>query len=158
MKFIEEDKPLSSDLPWVNEYINTVGQAGDIALVERLKVTPKGMLVSCQLFKGFIFREQKTFEFLYQAMQYWKEEQRPGYALYGQATSSGKIAIALEDSLDALFLVDKNGGVDIRLKEATTPSPQIESNPFIRTSTSVPTTSKKKTRIPADTTGQETAS
>lgn len=155
MRFIEEDVRLSQDLPWINEYISVHGQEGDISVVEELILGVKGILVICKEFKGFIFRGTKTFEFLLAAMEYWKEVPQPGYALYGQALATGKIAIALEDSLDTIFTVDKKGKVTCRLKKPITGLTLEESNPFIRPVTTVPTTSRKRKATNGDTDAAE---
>lgn len=144
MKFIEDDNRSINDLPWVNEYLSGIGEEGDVSPVEEIIPSPKGLIVICKDFKGFLFKNTKIYDRILEATEHWRINPNPGYTLFAQALSSGKIAIAIEESLDGIFSVDKKGKVSVKCGKDTTELDQNNSNPFIRTNIPAPTTSTKR--------------
>ena len=139
-----EDESIKSELPWVNEYVNSsTGEAGDVSPITDIKKTTKGLLVLCKDFKGFIFAGQQTYNHLVAAFDVWKSSPNLNFRLYGQATSSGKLAIAIEDKEQSVFLVNKPGDYSFKFSEEGNGSQGVDStNPFLQGSP-VPTTSGK---------------
>lgn len=144
MRLIEDEKQSQSELPWVNEYINSLqGEEGDVSPVESFKFGAKGILVLCKDFKGFIFKGTTTYNHLVDAIDVWESNPSLNFRLYGQATSSGKLSIAIEDKGSSVFLINKPGDYSFKCETEGSGSKQVDStNPFIPVSP-VPTTSGK---------------
>lgn len=157
MKFIEDEVNSSLDVPWVNEYINSIGMADDISAVETIKATAKGLLIICKDFKGFLFRNSTTFNYIQDAIAYWSDNPNPGYSLFGKANRNGKLSLAIDEETFGIFTVEKGGTVIQRLKSDITQSTTDGFNPFIRPNTSVPTTSTKRRGTNGGTDGAKTS-
>lgn len=147
MRLIEDEKRDFNDLPWVNEYINSViGEEGDVSPVSKMFFTAKGLLVLTKDFKGFIFKESKTYRHIYDAIPHWKASPSLPFRLYAQALSSGKLAIAIEDTEDSVLIVDSSNGLSFKSSDGEDGSLGGDStNPFIP-NLPVPTTSGKTRR------------
>jgi hypothetical protein len=143
MRFIEEIDSKSDDLPWVNEYLNTIGESGDICKVVNLRVTPKGILIIGELFKAFIFRGSQTYSFLLEAIPAWKLQGSLPFCLCIQADSSGKGRVAVDDKEECIAIVSDKSKVDFKFpKQDNGTTTKTSTNPFL-VGSPVPTTKSK---------------
>lgn len=156
MRFIEEVGSNSDDLPWVNEYLNTIGESGDICKVISLRVTPKGILIIGELFKAFIFRGSQTYSFLLEAIPAWKLQGTLPFCLCVQADSSGKGRIAVDDKEECIAVVSDKSKVYFKFpKQGSGTTTQISMNPFL-VGSPVPTTKSKSKKVTESSSEAET--
>lgn len=137
---IGNEESNESNKPWINEYLDEEGSPGDMSPVLSLKVTQKGMLVLCQDFKGFLFKESSSYEQIIEAIPAWKEQKDLPFQVVGIAQKNGKIGVAIDDEFTSVALVDKKGSVDFKLPNGTSGLDPQTGNPFLKGLTIPPTT------------------
>lgn len=129
---ITAEEQSSDDLLWANEYVDTIGEAGDASRVVQLKNGQKGFLVLCQDFKGFLFKGSKTYDAIQAAIPVWKENAKLPFAVIAIVQQNGKIQIAVDDEFECTCVVDKKGNVDFKYEATRSQSDQEMSNPFLQ--------------------------
>jgi len=152
----ESDDP--KDLPWVNDYIDSIGDADDSFLVSDIKKTASGYLILTSRFKGFIFKDSKLHGFLSEAIPLWKHQKELPYAVFGIALSNGKIDLAVDRDYTSVPIVDKKGNVTLKSPDAIDASSQQESNIFTEGLNVLPivTTVAEKVKKPSTSRNQTT--
>lgn len=142
------DDGSEDSLPWVNDYIDEVGQADDCSFVTSLRKTPKGYLVLAKDFKGFVFSGSKLYDFLVEVIPHWRQDGRLSYGVFAIAQQNGKVGLAVDDEVDSVAVVDKKGNVDFKSTELILSSSQETSNPFMKGLTTPPTTDSEGDKKP----------
>lgn len=136
LKFISpNDSENNEDLPWVNEYLNTVGQVGDSSVVRRIVQTPKGYLIISSSFKGFVFNKSTMAKHLTEALAVWITNQTINYPLFAVAVAGGKLQLAIDDEMESSQWLKDNNSWEQRLKKVRGSGYLEEpSNPLLPTS------------------------
>jgi hypothetical protein len=129
-RLVENDST-GDNLPWVNAYLESVGEVDDASRVVSIKKTAKGYLVLCEDFKGFIFSGSKTYDALSVAFPVWKQHKELPFAIFGIAEMSGKLSLAVDNDFTVVPIFDKKGSVDFKSPLGDSPLPQMTSNPFL---------------------------
>jgi len=102
--FDESEKDSSSeDLPWAKDYAKTVSSFGGVYTVQVVYVTPKGLLVMFDRFKAFIFKRQKMYEFILEALTVWAEDRTIPCCLVGKLNQDSTIAYGLDDEVKITY-------------------------------------------------------
>lgn len=140
LKRIAEDDSRGNDLPWVNDYLETIGEPEDASRVVKMLVTLKGILVICEDFKGFLFKNSKSYDAIKEAIPIWKTQKELPFAVFGIASSTGKLGLAVDSDFSSVAIVDKKGNVDFKSPNGDSSSPQSEPNPFLVNLITPPTT------------------
>lgn len=141
------------DLPWVNEYVVTVGKVGDSFPVVSIKKSSRGLLILTDSFKGFLFAKSEIYKFLLDALSQWTTNAAIAYPLFAIALDGGKLTLAVDDEMQPSTWVEDKKGVSWEQKlsrKKQSGSNPIASNPFLPTPP--PTTSGKNGRSSATTT------
>jgi hypothetical protein len=131
LRRLVEDDSSGNNLPWVNEYLDGLGEAEDASRVTSIKKTAKGFLVLCEDFKGFIFDGSKTYSHLLKAIPVWKINKELPFAVFGIAEQNGKLSLATDTDFSCVPIVDKKGNVDFKSPAGDSVSTQEILNPFL---------------------------
>jgi hypothetical protein len=107
-----------SDLPWVNDYVRTIGEKGDSSVVTRVVSTDKGFLIVCKDFKGFLFNKSSLHGFLSEALEVWIQNSTVNFPLFGIASATGKLELAVDDEIESSDWIKQNNTWEQRLKKA----------------------------------------
>lgn len=142
LKRIETTESRSDDLPWVGDYVmDNPERIGTALWVEEIFQTPKGYLVVCSDFKGFVFRDSAMFKFLGEALELWLGKVVDPNPLFAIAAKSGKIELAIDDEMpksywskDGRRWIQKRGKDKASTFKPTTVNPLLPS-PSLETST-----------------------
>lgn len=92
------------ELPWLTDYIkqvpNCVGKTFQVRLVS---FSPKGVMITTSHFKGFLFRSNPYYEFLFEAVKVWSDNNQPVAALVALVEPSlkSKFQLGIEDELES---------------------------------------------------------
>jgi len=97
IQFIDaDDSSVSDDLPWIRDYLKDGGE-GDLPLtVMQISVGAKGALILTPYWKGFVFKREKLYGHLVQALGVYVQTTDPLPWLVATATSGGKVRIAID--------------------------------------------------------------
>lgn len=145
---IVQEVQSSDDLPWANEYIATIGKVGDSAFVTELILSSKGVIVITDVFKGFLFKGSKIYDFLIEALEVWTADTISYPPLFAIVAKEGKITLAIDDELEfSRWTVTKpNKSFEQKIKKgADSGSNATNLNPFLPISPP-PTSSGRKTK------------
>lgn len=152
LKRLVENDSNGDSLPWINEYLDSVGESGDASRVVSLKITLKGILVVCEDFKGFLFKNSKTYDAIVEAIPVWKTQKELPFAVFGIAEKNGKLSLAVDSDFASAVLIDKKGNVDFKSPNGDSASAHQEPNPFLMNLVTPPTTEsaeEKKSTVPS---------
>lgn len=142
LRVIQAEKGFSDNLPWVKEYIETVGEPNDSYPVDKIVISGKGALVITCRFKGFLFDGSSILKFLTQALAVWVTNETFNPLLFAIATQDGKINLAIDDASQSVVWTKTGNTFEQKKPEDTNSLSTGEtSNPFLVTS---PTVSKSK--------------
>jgi len=105
VKWFDEstDGQSDEDLPWVKDYVKTVDPNGKIYPALAVYVTPKGLLVLFDRFKAFIFKRQKMYEFVLEALTIWADDRTIPCCLVGKVNKSGSVSFGLDDETKIVY-------------------------------------------------------
>jgi hypothetical protein len=133
LKFISpNDSDNSQDLPWVNEYVKTVGDPGDSSLVTKVVKGEKGFLIIAQAFKGFLFSKSSIAKHLEEALEIWITNSVDNYPLFAVASPKGKIELAVDDELESSVWVKTDNTWEQKIKKNQAFGSNTQtSNPFL---------------------------
>lgn len=144
LKPIGEPNKSGDDLPWVNDYLDGEGKAGDTFPCTRIKLVSKGFIVETFHFKGFLYKDSAIFSYLEEALDAWVSNGGYNYPLFVTANKSGKISLAIDDEGEhTVWLYEKNKKLWTQKikKEQDSGSEEKPSNPLLPTPP--PTTSSR---------------
>jgi hypothetical protein len=128
---IGDESQSDDNLPWVNEYLEFLGEPEDISPVKSIKVTLKGLLILCTDFKGFLFKGSTSYEHLMGAIPVWRQQKDLPFQLVGIALKNGKLGVAVDDEFTCVALIDKKGNIDFKLPDGQSGQEEPTGNPFL---------------------------
>lgn len=132
IQVIAADSGNNDNLPWVNEFLDEGGEPGDSSRVDSIKlIKGKGYLVLCEHFKAFLFKGSKIYDFVTEAVPYWRKDGKLPYAVYAVINRSGKIDLGTDTDLECTATVDSKGGVDFKYMGGELPIEESP-NPFLK--------------------------
>lgn len=134
MKRVEDIKPTEQDLPWANEYLDSVGVAGDVTRVKKIIPGQKGFTIIGSTFKGFLFQGSQLHDFLSDALSFWQTIKILPFGLYIEVLDSGKITLCTEEEETCIpVFTKKSKTVEIKWQKESESGSQEKplSNPFI---------------------------
>jgi len=134
------------DLPWVNEYVQFIGEVNDSFPVTKVVQTAKGYLVLTDHFKGFLFQNSAIYSFLTEALTVWITNESVNSPLFAIANSQGKISLAIDDELEpSIWIYDKKKTWEQKIKKTQGSGYTTqESNPLLSLKSSPTSSGKRK--------------
>lgn len=98
------------ELPWLNAYIELQPKCiGMTFQVNVVGFSPKGVLITTNNFKAFLYRSNPYYDFLQEALEVWTDDKLPVMALVVlvDPNTKAKFQLGIEDQLESSW--DKKG-------------------------------------------------
>lgn len=154
IKFFGGDSPEESeDLPWGKDWVKTA-QETDLRTSHEVMscyVGEKGIFLETGMFKTFIFKREKVYRFLVEALMTWVDDEMVTKPLI-VAYINRKFCYGINESKpDVIWLRNENRFTSMRFKDDPSENlPRIVNNPFLPSPTTPPIPPK------ADSNGKQT--
>lgn len=145
------------ELPWLSELLRSNPEFdGKTYQVRVIAFSQKGMMVTTEYFKAFLYKSNPNCEFLHQALEVWTTVNAPVPALVAlvDSTEKTKLHLGIEDSLESYWLKKSETLFKLKLSMGDFLLTQTVSNPFLVSSTPVPPKGGKGRRGKAGKGGQ----
>ena len=100
----------NGELPWLNEYIQLQPKAiGKTFQVNVVAFSQKGVMLTTNNFKAFLYRSNPYYDFLMEALEVWTTDKLPVMALVALVDTNQKckFQLGIEDQLESSW--DKKG-------------------------------------------------
>lgn len=121
----------SEDLPWLKEFVKGVDVSGTIFPVWEIYESPKGLLVITNRFKVFIFKRQKMYGFLTEALTVWLKDTTVPSHLVCKATNDGGFSLGVDKSNDVCYWTKENGHYTKKLNDGAGLQSEVMANPLL---------------------------
>jgi len=130
--FDSEDLTESEDLPWVKEYYSSNNNPDEALEILSMAVTEKGIFYLTTSAKGFIFKREREYAFLLEALNVWvtsKVEVSPLIV----CRVNKKLCYGLNQSRPKVTWTQDSGGkyVSSQVEPSTTQTWKPKHNPFL---------------------------
>lgn len=89
---------LSDDLPWMKDYARTTNIENEVLSVIEVYVGTRGILLLTSRCKQFIFKREKMYQFLIEALDVWITDRTVPCFLVTKVTTSGKAILGIDDT------------------------------------------------------------
>jgi hypothetical protein len=148
LQFIDNESNGNSlgTLPWVNEYLKQGGTVDDVFPVVSVYPCDTGLLVCCEGFKGFVFKNTNVYTNLLDALNTWIGDLNGVNALFVMPTKQGRIRLAVDNEISGAIWIRNQKAYEQKLgNDMGDGSDTTNSNPFL----TPPATSSYETQTTA---------
>ncbi len=127
----DESPTTGDDLPWMKEYIPNPDYMLEGYEVEEVYPGDRGILLITAAFKAFLFKREKAYYFLLEALEVWVEDPTPPCNLIIKHQKSGKVVLGVdENSHSYTWVLDGKRYVRRGKQDGTHPQ-ETPSNPLL---------------------------
>lgn len=99
----EETTGSSDDLPWAKDYVKSGVPLREYYTVNEVYVTDKGGLLITNKFKAFLFKREKSYQYLTEALEVWVKDTTLRSHLVCRLVNNGKVALGLDEENDLCY-------------------------------------------------------
>lgn len=146
MKRVDIPEESSQDKPWLSDYLKQSYNVGVASPITRIKPSRKGFFIETENFKYFAFTGTKLYDYLLEAIPYFKLDMKLPFRMYAEGNPQGKLVLCLEENEESFVVAAQGGGVDFSWEKEVDSSPvEGSSNPFLTGLTS-PTTESARAK------------
>lgn len=88
----------SEDLPWMKDYSRTTNIENEVLSVIEIYVGDRGILLLTSRCKQFIFKREKMYQYLIEALEVWVTDRTVPCFLVTKVNNSGKAILGVDDT------------------------------------------------------------
>lgn len=135
LRFIEVPSPESDgELPWLKDYLSTLGENPSVCYeVRLLNYGQKGVLITTEYFKCFLFKSHPYYAYTLEAVQVWASEKKPVCPLVVVPDSKDRTGfkLAIEDEAETIWVKTGEATYKTNVGSPSISSPMKGSNPLL---------------------------
>jgi len=95
----------SDDLPWAKDYVKTGVTLREYYTIGEIYPSDKGLLLLANKFKAFVFKREKAYGYITEALDVWLEDHTMRSHLVVRLTPAGKVIVGLDEENDLCYWV-----------------------------------------------------
>ena len=119
------------DLPWGKDWVKITQTPGEIMEVITCRVGDKGILLENGSYKTFIFKKEKVFGYLKEALTVWTEKGLPTKPLIVAYVNKRFCYGINESKPEVSWTLDDGKYISRRIKDDPIPNKKSQRNPFL---------------------------